>query len=286
MAKNLVVYLVGRICVVTKGANTWAVFLDARYNTHLGLREHKPLLGVPMSMVSSQTAADKALVTSGVFVNPLVNKTGVPLMDSYGVWPLSGFDIRISGVKAGTGTQQIADLSDLNAIVASVDPTGKFKFEAGILGKNPRKFGVLARLLLPPAADVTAVTEDPTPRTFQPGGHTQPIATYVRITMPFANDLKAPTLKLRAFTGPRRAMYALSGVNYAEVPLMMSNLCNCVKQPVKKGLAGSRIEDPEFGLYYELLQKPRPSQRPLPEIPSKVGGIEVPECYDACRLAL
>jgi hypothetical protein len=283
MAKQLVVYLVGRICVVTKGANTWAVFLNARHNPKLGLRTHTPLLSVPLSMVASQTTADRAHLTGGTFVDRAVGKG--PLIDSMGMWFLSGHDMTIQGVKQGVGNQQIGDLADLNAIIATIDPAGKHTFEPGILNKNPQQFGVSARLLLPKAADVTAVTESTHKRTFMPGGHTQKIATYVKCEMPFADDLHAPTLTLRAFSGGRRVVYKLACQGYSQVKLMMSNLCNCVKEPYTNGSVG-KIDDREFVLYYELLRRPRPGQRPLPEIKVKLGGADVPECYDPARLAL
>src|SRR5439155_8235646 len=133
-----------------------------------GLRKHTPLLSAPMSMVATQKVAGQALMTSGTFVSAIGRPD--PLMDSMGVWSLSGYDMTIRGVATGTGTRRIDDLSDLNAIVATIDPSARF--EAGILKRNPGKL-VLARLRLPPATNITAVVEDDDKRTFLPGGHSQ-----------------------------------------------------------------------------------------------------------------
>src|SRR5262249_55987256 len=160
------------ICLVSKGkgGNIIAVFLDARHNEDLKLEEHRPLLAVPLSMIDAQKIADRAVLTTVTFVRPTGETKD--LVDALGVWSISGYDMTLSGVDAGsTGKVDIADVADLNAIVKSVDP--KAQFEGGILGSNPKRHGVLARLKLPASANITAVTEDPTPKVFQPGGHTQ-----------------------------------------------------------------------------------------------------------------
>ena len=86
MAKKLVIYLVGRVCLVTEDADTWAVFLNAEHEHQLGLRKHTPLLSAPMSMVATQKVAGQALMTSGTFVSAIGRPD--PLMDSMGVWSL------------------------------------------------------------------------------------------------------------------------------------------------------------------------------------------------------
>jgi hypothetical protein len=288
--KKLVIFLVGRIVVVTKGADTFAVFLNAEHERQLHLRKHTPLLSVPMSMVASQRVADQALVASGTFVQVIGRPE--PLMDSMGVWPLSGYDMTIRGVAGGTGTRQIDDLSDLNGIVAKMDPSAQF--DGAILKRDPGK-RVLARLKVPRAANITGIVEDDEERTFVPGGHKQKIATYVKCEVTFASDLadQGPALALRAFRGGRRATYKLSGEGYREVNVMMSNLCNCFKQVLKPTKDG-QIDDLEFGIYYGLLREPRPDVRPLPRLPipkgklggTKIEGVRVPECYDPARLKI
>lgn len=282
MPKRLVINLVGRICFVTKGEDIWAVFMNAGHNRALHLRDHAPLLSAPLSMIDSQKVADEAQMTSATFVTQLNRKK--QLVDSMGIWSLAGYDMTLGGVAAGAGKVDLEEVADLNAIVATVDP--KAKFERGILDPNPTRFGILSRLRLPRSADLTAVTEDLVEKVFLPGGHKQKVATYVRCEVRFANDLVGPSLRLRAFRGGRRTSYKFDGEEYAEVTLMMSNLCNCIKEPPRTS-AGTKIDDDEFGLYYQLLKKPRPKQKPLPHLPKTKGtkgAIEIPVCYDPARM--
>src|SRR5262245_32016838 len=119
MAKRLVVSLVGRICLVTKGADAWAVFLNIQPYPKPQLREHKPLMTVPLSMVLSQIPANDALLTNATFVNPAGARRSQ--IDSTGVWSLAGYDMSFRGVGEGDGKRSIRALADLNKIVKSVD---------------------------------------------------------------------------------------------------------------------------------------------------------------------
>jgi hypothetical protein len=237
---------------------------------------------MPLSMVDSQKEADAARLTSVTFVKPAKAKRR--LVDGMGIWSLAGHDMTIGGAAAGSGSVKIRNVPNLNKIVASVDPNATF--ERGILDPNPSRFGVLARLRLPSSAKVTAITEDRTDKIFQPGGHTQQIASYVRCEIPFANDLQAPSLRLRTFRGGRRSSYRFDAQKYDELTLTMSNLCNCLNDT--KNDKKAVIDDPEFSVYYRLVKKPGLRQKPLPSIPKPVpvSGIRIPVCYNLAYLEL
>jgi hypothetical protein len=293
MPKRLTVLLVGRICIVTERNDVWAVFVDARSNRRLALRDHVPLLTAPMSMVASQRIADEAKFTSATFVNPIVAPPGavLPLIDSMGIWSIAGNDMRFTGIAAGARVLNIQDLPDLNAIMRDADPA--FRFEHGILDDNPRRFAVSARLKLPSSGRITAVTEDSKVKNFVPGKHAQAIASFVRCEFDFKNDQTAPSLVLRRFGSKRELAYRFDARRYMEIPITMSNLCNCAKPARPRRIANAgAIDDPEFALYYELLQTRRPNPPPLPVVPLPltaagplIKGIEIPECYDGSRLA-
>jgi hypothetical protein len=279
MAKRLVIDLVGRICMVTKRNDLWAVFLNIPENPKRNLREHRPLLGVPLSMVKSQNEADAALLTAATFVKRL--KATRRSVDQLGIFQLGGQDLTIRGAAAGTGPVRIADAADLNKIVASVDPTATF--EPRILGPRPSRFGISARLRLPSSATVTAITEDRTIKTFWPGGHRQRLASYVRCEIPFANDLRPPVLRSRAFKGGRPFDYRFDATRYDELTLTMSNLCNCAGETGynKEGM----VEDAEFSVYYQLVRKPGLREQPLPTIPNERGARYF-ICFMGARLDL
>jgi hypothetical protein len=279
MAKRLVIDLVGRICMVTKKNDLWAVFLNIPANPKLKLREHRPLLSVPLSMVKSQKEANAAQLTAVTYVKRM--KSTRRWVDQLGIFRLEGQDLTIGGAAAGTGSVRIADVADLNKIVARVDP--KATFEPRILGPHPGRFGIDARLRLPSSAKVTAITEDPTIKTFLPGGHRQKLASYVRCEIPFANDLRPPVLRSRAFKGGRRFDYRFDATRYNEVTLTMSNLCNCAGELgyVPDGM----VEDTEFSVYYQLVRKPGLIKKPLPTIP-KERGARLFICFMMARLKL
>jgi hypothetical protein len=57
--------------------------------------------------------------------------------------------------------------------------------------------------------------------------------------------------------------------------------------------AGDLVDDPEFGMFYELLRRPpAPNKRPVPVIPAppgagvtaSFGGIRVIQCYNAAKI--
>jgi hypothetical protein len=304
--KTLVIDLVGRICLVKgkewkKGKEhgqiepdkkykkepeeednkgLWAVFLNARANRQLGLRKHVPLLSVPLSMVKSQEVADEALLTGVTFVKRLQETDSY--VDSLGMWKLAGQDMTISGIAAEGGKVRIREVANLNAIVASVDKTATF--ESRILDSDPSGFGVLARLWLPASANVTAITEDSDRKTFQPGGHTQKIATYVRCEIPFADDVKAPVLRTRQFNNGRRFDYRFSAQSYGQVTVTMSNLCNCVNETTEYG-PDATSDDPEFRVYYQLVRTVL-DEEPVPTIPRTSGARQIPVCFSLVRLDL
>ena len=184
MAKQLIINLVGRICLVSEGGHTWALFLNAQRNRTLNLDKHSPLLSVPLSMVhpDSQRRAADARLTVGTFVRPTKVK-GLPstLIDNLGIWSLAGYDVTVDGVLTTGGSLRITGLPSLNRLVSEVDPQAKNSrttFHDEITGPNAHKFGVLARLLLPNGASVHAVVEDHFKREFSPGKHkSQTIAT-------------------------------------------------------------------------------------------------------------
>jgi hypothetical protein len=146
---------------------------------------------------------------------------------------------------------------------------------------------------------VTAITEDPTPKMFWPGGHTQALASYVRCEIPF-NDYKPPVLHLKPFKGKRSFDYFFDATRYDELTLTMSNLCNDIGiikylgdaeeyvSSVKKYGAERTVDDPEFTVYYQLLSKPGLDlrERPVPTMPITHGAIRIPVCYAVARLEL
>jgi hypothetical protein len=167
MPKTLVIDLVGRICLVKdrkvygeqkkpepreeENKGLWAIFLSVRegeqvkvpHKEPLKLREHSPLLSVPLSMVKTQKVADEARLACATFVKPLNSNRG--LADSMGIWNLVG-DMRFDNVKEQAGILRIRDLANLNAIVAN---TGKAApFGRDILA-NPPIPAVAARLWCP-----------------------------------------------------------------------------------------------------------------------------------------
>jgi hypothetical protein len=275
----LTLYLVGRICLVTKGKTIWALFLDAHHNPRLKLREHKPLFNAELSRVD-QAVADQALLT---IARP-------DDAHAVGVWPLSKVDITISGVgSGGTPNRDIKDLADLNAIVASVDPSATF--QSGIVqDKNPSKFAVLARLRLPDAANISTEsgTGVPEARVFLPGKYTQSINDYVSCEMTYAKVGVPPSLKLRRFGGSQSTSYKFrDDTAGGGLTLVMSNLCSCADNRFGKNPDSI---DPEFRIYYQLLKTALPAKNePVPRVdrtPITTGGSGIPECYNACRLQL
>ena len=137
----LTIDLIGRICLIRKGSQRWAVFLkanrDSNFNTR---RSHFPALSAPFDRVRRQRVADQAKVTFGA----LTGSSGSEFAESRGVWSLVNQDIRVTGVDTtGTGTLgKLYKLAQLDAIVASVSHPTKFK--KGILGADPRSAGISA----------------------------------------------------------------------------------------------------------------------------------------------
>ena len=311
MPKRLVIDLVGRICMVRHHGDLWALFVKIDCEPvrrereesereqrqpeqrEPEQREHVPLLSVPLSMLKWQTDANRALLTGATFVQSVPKNRW--LVDKLGLFPIGGYDITITNPGPGPRTVDIEDAADLNAIVESVAPGTKF--ETGIVtSSNPSGFGVMARLRLPDSGIVTAITEDPTLKTFDPGGHTQRLASYVRCVIPFESDLKPPALKLEPFKGIEgpTITYDFNATKY-ELTLTMSNLCNDIsmyseydederendgKHPVDVP------EDPEFKAYYQFVKggKLEVDRLPVPKSPVTYGAIRIPVCYTIAQL--
>jgi hypothetical protein len=273
----LTINLVGRICLVWKDGQAWAVFLkankDSRYHTRRG---HMPAMNLSLHRVKRQSVADQ----SKMVIGSVGNLGGKPLADSVGVWSLSNYDMRIQGVRTdGPGARRTKNVADLNAIVQSVRAPSDF--EPRILSKDPRPYGIVARLRIPKGATISGVVEDPVTRTFQPGGYAQVLADFIRVRIPFATPSKGPTLRLARF-GAKKSQSFKFQANAGDLTLTMSNLCQCVEQPAPPTPSGNINEDREFVVYYKLLRTPLPpKRRPAPQVPlsSITTGIDVPECY-------
>ena len=275
---RLTIDLVGRICLVWKAGQAWAVFLkaskDSKFHTR---RSHMAVMNLPLFRVQRQSVADQAKMVIGTVGKP----EGKPIADSVGVWSLSGYDMRLLGVKGdGTGVRRPKNLANLDAIVHSVSTGSQFK--SGILSNDPRPYGIVARLKIPKDATIKGVVENNTTRTFQPGGHQQVLADFIRISIPFETPSKGPTLRLKRF-GAKKGQPFKFQARGRDLTLTMSNLCRCVEQDEPKTPAGTVSEDREFVVYYKLLQKPLPAnRRPVPQVPvtpKGTEGIDVPECY-------
>lgn len=273
----LTIDLIGRICLIRKGNQRWAVFLranrDPNFNTR---RSHSPMLNAALDRVKSQRVADQAKVAIGT----LTGTSGNELAESRGVWTLVNQDIRVTGVDtSGTGTLgKLTKLAQLNAIVASVNHPTKFK--KGILAKDPRPAGIIARLRIPTGATIQAVSESSTERTFMPGGHKQQLADFIRVRIPFKKPAVGPSLRLKPFGARSGQTYKFTGA--APLKLTMSNLCRCVEQVNVQKPGGVTIEDREFVVFYKLLERrPPKNKRPIPQVvvTNSSSGIFVPECY-------
>ena len=276
---KLILHLVGRICLVTKDGRMTAVFLDAQHNPDLDVDVHKPLLGTSLENVYSQKCAEGLLATIGTFGKAY--KPRVP--DSLGIWELSGYDITIGGVdQSSKGSRKIDDLADLNAIVAALKLG--VRIESRVLEGNPRKYGALARLHLPSAANVEAIAVDNKKRTFWPGGHTQKLAEFVTCEIPI-KPLKGPTLHFATFDGKRSEPLKLV-THGGDVTVMMSNLCNCVDTDYLPTTRGWIPEDEEFKIYYELLSSPELAidNRPTPHLRRSMPHGIKPRCYNLSQL--
>ena len=195
----LTIDLVGRICLVRRSGQTWAVFLKASRDRSFNIRRsHMPALNVPLDRVTSQRIADKSKMVIGA-VGRVKAKS---IADSLGVWSLAGYDMTLSGVlDTGDGVQRISKLADLNKIVETVRSGSTF--QRGILAEDPRPFGIAARLKIPKGAFVEGVVEDPAPRTFVPGMHKQVLADFIRVRIPFKNAGRGPDAPVEAFRHPQ-----------------------------------------------------------------------------------
>ena len=261
-----------------EGSQAWAVFLkankDSKFHTR---RSHMAVMNLPLVRVKSQSVADQSKMVIGT-----VGKLGgKPLADSVGVWSLSDYDMRVVGVQGdGTGVRRTKNLANLDAIVNSVSTGSQFK--SGILSNDPRPYGIVARLRIPKGATITGIVEDNNTRTFQPGGHQQVLADFIRVSIPFATPSKGPTLRLKRF-GAKTGQSFKFQARGADLTVTMSNLCRCVEQTEPQTPSGTVSEDREFVVYYKLLRRALPAnRRPVPQVPvstKNTSGIDVPECY-------
>jgi hypothetical protein len=271
----LTIDLIGRICLIRKGSQRWAVFLKANQDSNFNTRRsHFPALSAPFDRVKQQRIADQAKVTFGA----LTGSSGNELAESRGVWSLVNQDIRVTGVDTtGPGTLgKLYKLAQLEAIVDSVDHPTKFK--KGILAADPRPAGISARFRIPKGAKIQAISESDTERTFIPGNHKQVLADFIRVRIPFSRPAIGPSLRLKAFGAAKRQTYKFTGA--APLKLTMSNLCRCVEQVDLKKPGGVTVEDREFVVFYKLLEKrPPKNKRPLPQVVAISSGVFVPECY-------
>jgi hypothetical protein len=281
----LTVDLIGRICLVRRREQTWAVFLKANQDKNFNTRRsHMPALNLPLERVRSQNVADQSKMTVGA----IRKRRGKELADSLGVWSLAGYDMQLKGVKgSGAGTHRVGGLANLNAIVDSVRPGSQFKL--GILARDPRPFGIVARLKIPEGATVQGIVEDKTVRTFVPGGHQQVLADFIRVRIPFETPSKGPTLRLKRFGATKGTSYRFRARG-GNLTLTMSNLCKCVEQNAPESASGMVSEDREFVVYYKLLAASLPANgRPVPQVPGGIGtteGVDIPECYRPSRASL
>jgi len=298
MSKRLVIDLVGRICMVTRKDELWAVFLkippedkEIAISGKDKLLDHYPLLSVPLSMLDSNVKEAKGAVLTAVTRVKRLNEEEM-LLDKMGIWRLDGQEITIEkGDSNISGTVDIVDAADLNAIVASVGVLPVF--EPGVLAEtNPAKFGITARLRLPKSADVTAVTEDRTVKTFVPGGHIQHLASFVRCKIPFAGDYGSPAIRLRPFQkdDPARVAeqrerqdstmldFRFNATLHDEVTVTMSNVCSCIEDYDRAS------DDPEFFVYYNLLKRPDELRgAPVPTSVPKIAARQIPICFSVAR---
>jgi hypothetical protein len=215
-------------------------------------------------------------------------------VDSMGIWKLDGLDLEILNSAKPPGTLRIRDVANLNAIVASVDPGKPATFKSILASAPPSE--VVARLKLPSSARVTAITEDPVERTFYPGNYTQPLATYVRCRIPFADDIDEPILRMRSFGGDTIPDFKFDAHKYNELTLTMSNLCKCVdekeysekehgEREYKKRMndPDNIIDDPEFSVYNMLLAGTGLTRFPVPTIPLRHGAVRIPLCFSPAQ---
>jgi hypothetical protein len=282
MAK-LIVNLIGRICIVQQGNALTALFMDTGASGDRAIREHRPLLATSLDRIAQQSAAETSLVTIGA----VLTGSAAPKTDSIGIWSLDGYEMTVDGVaNAAKPARDVTKLADLGAIVDSVAKNAAY--EQRILSANPKRYGIAGRFVIPDDADVTAVVVDAAPRKFVPGGHTQQLADFVTCSIDFANALKGPTVTLRRFGSRERTRLAFKAQG-GDVTMTLSNLCNCVEQPLVQGPDPNMVlEDREFRLYYKLVKSPKRIARPTPEAPAPpvIGGVRPVRCYYAIRLDL
>jgi hypothetical protein len=277
---TLTIDLIGRICIATHQKQRWALFLTAPANKSLGIRRnHLPMLTTSVGRVATQEIADASLGAIGR-AEPTSRDSGTA--DSLGVWSLTGYDLALLDVAARPkGVVSIDSVANLNAILAKVRPGAKFNLNA--LSENPSRSLIASRLRLPPSASLSAFAASKTPRTFEPGGHSQVLADFVRVQVPWANSRRPPSLSLRRFGSRGRAtIYTFTPGD--SLSMTMSNLCTCVEQQTPTSRTGVVNEDQEFVVYYTLLAEKLPAdKRPVPHLNVVAKGIESPECYRPSR---
>ena len=252
---TLTIDLIGRICIATHRKQRWALFLKAPANKSLGIRRnHLPMLTASIGRIATQEIADASLGAIGR-AEPTAPAAGTA--DSLGVWSLTGYDLTLLGVAARpNGVVAIDSVANLNAILANVLHDVKFNLNA--LSENPSRSLIAARLKLPSSANLSAFSASQTPREFEPGGHSQVLADFVRVEIPWANPLRPPSLSLRRFASRQRpAIYTFTPGD--SLSMTMSNLCTCVEQQMPTSKTGVVNEDQEFVVFYTLLADKLPA---------------------------
>ncbi len=130
----LTIDLIGRICLVWKKEQAWAVFLkagkDPKFHTR---RSHMAALNLPLGRVKQQSVADRSKMVIGT-----VRRAGKSLADSMGVWSLADCDMHLLGVKGdGTVAPRPRHLANLNKIVDSVRPGSQFNYGIWTMTHGP-----------------------------------------------------------------------------------------------------------------------------------------------------
>jgi hypothetical protein len=292
---ELVLHLIGRICLVENEGAFTALMLDAAATSSLTVRTHRPILRVPLDD-TTQAAADSAVLT-------FADQNG----RAHAAWDLAGYDMEFGGlepVEGGNPSSNLAAIVDLKAAYATIDPQAEWLGPDDLLTPGVRPPKVISRLSLRGFESIDSMyfgpgrvlvgsevpPEKPADlnRIFRPGTLSQTMHPVVRCVAKFRTFAEGrPFLKVTSFT--TGDTHRLEFDDGSPLQITISNMCTCVgdEKPPKITIAGLTHvkEDAEFALFYELLKEPpAEAERPVPFVREGASGQGVPDCVPVSQM--